>query len=156
LIALQAYAQRVQPHQSSDGAVKDSSKPAGSSSGPTLPPEKARPVIVPRFEKPPIIDGKLDDEIWKTAAVLGDFYQTQPGDNIAPSHPTQVLLGYDSKTLYIAFRVTDEPGKVRATVAKRDAIWDDDTVHVVLDTYNDKRKAYILASIRLGFSPTES
>jgi len=79
---------------------------------------------------------------------LGDFYQTQPGDNIAPSFPTQVLLGYDSKTLYIAFRVRDDAGKVHATVAKRDDIWGDDTVHVVLDTYNDKRKAYIL-----GFNP---
>ncbi len=131
----------------SDPGGKASSKPA-SSSGVILPSEKARPVTVPRFEKPPVIDGKLDDDVWKTAAVLGDFYQTQPGDNIAPSYPTQVLIGYDSKYLYIAFRARDDPAKVRATVAKRDQIWDDDTVYVALDTYNDKRKAYIL-----GFNP---
>ncbi|HLF84676.1 MAG TPA: DUF5916 domain-containing protein, partial [Blastocatellia bacterium] len=114
----------------------------------SIPAEKASPVNVPRFEKPPVIDGKLDDDVWKSAAVLGDFYQTQPGDNIAPSYPTHVLLGYDSKTLYIAFRVKDEPDKVRATVSKRDEIWDGDTVLVLLDTFNDKRKAYIL-----GFNP---
>ena len=50
-----------------------------------LPPEKARPVRVPRFEKSPVIDGKLDDEVWSRAAVLGNFYQVQPGDNIEPS-----------------------------------------------------------------------
>lgn len=148
LSSSQASGQSAQPAiRASDGG-KDSPKPAASSTNVTVPPEKARPVNVPRFEKPPVIDGKLDDEVWKTAAVLGDFYQTQPGDNIAPSYPTHVLLGYDSKTLYIAFRIKDEPDKVRATVAKRDEIWDGDTVHVVLDTFNDKRKAYIL-----GFNP---
>src|SRR5262245_1379501 len=58
-----------------------------------LPPEKAQPVKMPRFDKPPVIDGKLDDEAWKHAVVLKDFYQIQPGDNIAPSKPTEVMLG---------------------------------------------------------------
>ena len=109
-----------------------------------IPPEKANPVTVPKFDKPPVIDGKLDDEVWKTAIVLKDFYQVQPGDNIAPSKPAEVLLGYDSKTWYIAFRCPDEPGKVRATIAKRDNIWEDDNVGMFIDTFNDKRKAYAL------------
>ncbi len=148
LSSFPASGQSAQPATRASDGAKSSSKPASASSTVTLPPEKARPVSVPRFEKPPVIDGKLDEDVWKTAAVLGDFYQTQPGDNIAPSYPTHVLLGYDSKTLYIAFRVKDEPDKVRATVAKRDEIWDGDTVHVILDTFNDKRKGYIL-----GFNP---
>lgn len=148
LSSFTASAQSARPAAKSSDPGKDTSKPSASSSKVTLPPEKTQPVNIPRFETPPVIDGKLEDDAWKNAAVLGDFYQTQPGDNIAPSYPTQVLLGYDSKNLYIAFRVKDDPGKVRATVSKRDEIWDGDTVHVVLDTYNDKRKAYIL-----GFNP---
>src|SRR5258706_16140690 len=61
--------------------------------GLVLPPEKAQPVRVPKFDKAPLIDGKLDDEVWQHAAVLKDFYQIQPGDNIPPSKPTEVLLG---------------------------------------------------------------
>ena len=34
----------------------------------TLPPEKANPVVVPKFDKPPVIDGKLDEEVWQKAA----------------------------------------------------------------------------------------
>src|SRR5688500_17622882 len=86
-------------------------------SGILLPPEKANPVHVSRFEKPPVIDGKLDEDVWKTAAVLKDFYQIDPGDNTPPLKPTEVLLGYDAKFLYIAFRAFDESDKVRATVA---------------------------------------
>jgi len=97
---------------------------------------------MPRFDKPPVIDGKLDDEIWKQAKVLKDFYQVQPGDNIAPSKPTEVLLGYDSKFIYVAFHCYDEPDKVRATIPKRDNIFDDDYVGILFDTFNDKRKAY--------------
>jgi hypothetical protein len=91
-----------------------------------LPPEKASPVTIPRFDKAPVIDGKLDDAVWQNAVVLKDFYQIDPGDNVAPSKPTEVLLGYDAKTLFIAFKAFDEPDKIRATVAKRDCIFQDD------------------------------
>jgi Domain of unknown function (DUF5916)/Carbohydrate family 9 binding domain-like len=107
-----------------------------------LPPEKSAPVRLPRFDKPPVIDGKLDDEVWKQAVTLKDFYQVQPGDNIAPSKPTLVFLGYDPKFLYIAFHCYDEPSKVRANIPKRDSIWDDDYVGILFDTFNDHRRAY--------------
>ncbi|MDX6696598.1 MAG: hypothetical protein QOF02_4201 [Blastocatellia bacterium] len=107
-----------------------------------LPPEKSQPVQLQKFDKPPVLDGKLDEEVWKQATVLKDFYQIQPGDNIAPSKPTEVLLGYDARNLYIAFRAFDEPDKVRATVAKRDNIFSDDYVGFFLDTFNDQRKAF--------------
>ncbi len=98
--------------------------------------------MLPKFDKPPVIDGKLDEEVWQKAVVLKDFYQIQPGDNVAPSKPTEVLLGFDPRFLYIAFKATDEPDKVRATVAKRDNIFQDDYVGFMLDTFNDKRKAF--------------
>lgn len=116
----------------------------------TLPTEKTAPVKVPRFDRPPTIDGKLDDEVWKQAIKLKDFYQTSPGDNIAPSQPTEVLLGYDSNTLYVAFHCYDDPSKVRANIARRDDIFNDDYVGMLLDTFNDHRKAYELDFNPLG------
>jgi hypothetical protein len=116
----------------------------------TVPPEKAQPVRVPKFDKPPVIDGKLDDEIWKSAARFKDFYQIQPGDNIAPSKPTEMLMGYDSKTLYLAVRATDDPSKVRATIPKRDSIFGDDYIGLYFDTFDDRRKAYALFFSPLG------
>ncbi|MDT4898590.1 MAG: hypothetical protein QOH25_3667 [Acidobacteriota bacterium] len=111
----------------------------------TLPPEKASPVRISKFDKPPVIDGKLDDAVWQTATVLKDFYQTSPGDNIAPSKPTEMMVSYDAKFLYFGFHCFDEPDKVRATVAKRDGVLDaEDSIRVLLDTFNDQRKAYVL------------
>lgn len=116
----------------------------------SLPADRARPVGVPRTAVPPVIDGQLDDAIWRTAVVLRDFYQTQPGDNTRPSKPTETLLAYDAKNLYIAFRAADDRAGIRATVARRDGIFDDDHIGIFLDTFNDNRRAYFLAFNPLG------
>ncbi|HLE63383.1 MAG TPA: sugar-binding protein, partial [Pyrinomonadaceae bacterium] len=133
------------PAPASNASNGKSSAPAATSKAKgsvVVPPEKAKPVTLPKFDKPPVIDGKLDDSIWQNAAVLKDFYQIQPGDNTPPSKETEIRIGYDPKFLYIAFVCYDEPGKVRTTVAKRDNIFNDDYVGFFLDTFNDKRKAF--------------
>ena len=139
------------PSNSPTPAAPAAAPKAGGKGLPPLPPEKSQPVRVARFDKAPVIDGKLDDEIWKTAAVLRDFYQIDPGDNIAPSKPTETLIGFDSKFLYIAFHCYDEPDKVRANTPKRDDVLNSgDSVRIMLDTFNDRRKAYVLAFNPLG------
>lgn len=142
----------VTPLPAANGTTE--TKPVAHAPGPrgsvVLPAEKANPVTIPRFDNPPVIDGKLDDPVWQNAVVLKDFYQINPGDNTAPSKPTEVLLGYDPKFLYVAFRASDEPDKIRSTVAKRDNIWQDDYVGFYLDTFNDKRKAFEMFFNPLG------
>ncbi|HEX8685346.1 MAG TPA: DUF5916 domain-containing protein, partial [Pyrinomonadaceae bacterium] len=103
-----------------------------------------------RVDAPPVIDGRLDEEVWKSASVFKDFVQYRPVDLVAPSQPTEVRIGYDSRFIYVGFRAYDEPGKVRATIAKRDAIFDDDWVGIWLDTFNDGRRAYELIFNPLG------
>ena len=115
-----------------------------------LPPEKASPIKVPELKGRPAIDGVLSDDAWKNAITLKDFYQVHPGDNIQPTQLTEVLLGHDDKYLYVAFRAHDTTGRIRATVAPRDQIFDDDTVGIYLDTFNDKRRAYKLFFNPLG------
>jgi hypothetical protein len=107
-----------------------------------LTPEKVAPAQLVRFDKPPVIDGKMDEDVWKTAAVFKDFTQFRPVDLVPPSQPTEVRIGYDSKFLYVAFHAFDEAGKVRATIAKRDAVFEDDWVGIWLDTFNDGRRSY--------------
>ncbi|HEY0348972.1 MAG TPA: DUF5916 domain-containing protein [Pyrinomonadaceae bacterium] len=151
VVILGAATAIAQPAPAPKASPSTSTKPAtsgGAKSAIVLPPEKTQPLTMPKFDKPPTIDGKLDDEIWKSAIVLKDFYQIQPGDNIAPSKSTEVMLGYDSKFIYIAFHCYDEPDKVRATIPKRDNIFNDDYVGILFDTFNDGRKAY-----EFDFSP---
>src|SRR5215203_2034724 len=128
--------------------TKDEKTTSTKKTGIVIPPEKARPIKIPKIELSPTIDGKIDEEVWKQAAVFKDFYQTFPGDNIEPSKPTEVMVMYDEKHLYVAFKCWDEKDKIRATVAKRDEIFGEDNVRMWLDTYNDQRRAYVI-----GFNP---
>jgi hypothetical protein len=114
-----------------------------------VPPEKARAIKIPKTGLNSVtIDGRIDEEIWKNAAVFKDFVQTGPGDNIAPSKPTEVYMMYDEKNLYVAFKCWDDKDKIRASVAKRDNVYGEDNVRMWIDTYNDQRRAYVL-----GFNP---
>ena len=111
---------------------------------------KKEPVRIPRFEVPPVIDGQMNDLVWQNAAAFGDFLQTQPGDNLPPSEPMEVFMGYDAKNLFVAFRVKQKPETVRATVKRRDDLSNEDFVGIYLDTFNDKRQAYFIFLNPLG------
>jgi len=111
---------------------------------------KQRIVKISRFEIPPEINGKMDEDVWQKAAVLKNFIQTQPADNTAATHPTEIRIGYDAKFFYMGIRAFDEKNQVRATVAKRDDLSGNDYVAVWLDTFNDNRRAYVLLFNPLG------
>ncbi|MGB7070463.1 MAG: DUF5916 domain-containing protein [Pyrinomonadaceae bacterium] len=110
-----------------------------------IPAAKSREVGIPEVSSTITIDGRPNEEAWKSAAVFRDFYQTSPGDNTAPTYQTEAYLTYDENNLYIAFKCWDDPAKIRVTVAKRDGIFGEDNVRIWLDTYNDRRRAYVLA-----------
>src|SRR5207253_2927564 len=97
IIGFSCYAQAYQSSAALSKAAD--AKPTPSKAPLTLPIEKTQPVVMKKFETPPVIDGKLDEEVWKNAVQFKDFYQVQPGDNIEPSQKTEVLMGYDSKYL---------------------------------------------------------
>lgn len=134
--------------ESTSIAKMDGPSPNSKTSTLELPIEKREPMRIPRTEASPVIDGKLDDEIWKQAAVFKDFYQTYPGNNTAPSKPTEFYMMFDEKNLYVAWKCWDDKDKIRATVAKRDNVFGEDNVRMWLDTYNDRRRAYVI-----GFNP---
>ena len=48
-----------------------------------------QPIKVPMISKSPTIDGRLNDEVWKNAAVMRDLIQIGPGDHIPPTKPTE-------------------------------------------------------------------
>lgn len=105
---------------------------------------------IPRLKTPPVIDGQLNDAVWENAAMFGDFIQTNPGDNIAPKHATEFMMAYDAKHLYVAFKVKQDRNTVRASVARRDSIFNDDYVLLYIDTFNDQRQAYVVSFNPLG------
>lgn len=96
------------------------------------------------------IDGDLDDGGWAGAAVADGFSEFQPREGVPAQSPTEALVTYDAENLYVAFRVRDDPRALRVTLQDRDAVWDDDWVMVVLDTYGDNSWAYMIGANPIG------
>jgi hypothetical protein len=118
-------------------------------------PEIAPPAItIPRLSRAPSLDDFLTmqpqgDVALEMAKVTG-FTQRNPHDGEGVSEPTEAYLGYDQKNLYVVFVCFDDPKKVRARLSRREDIYDDDEVEIILDTFHDRRRAYAFQTTPLG------
>ena len=90
----------------------------------------------------PVIDGKLNDECWKTGEWGGDFVQWIPKEGAKPSQETQFKILYDDKNIYVAIRAFDkEPNKISRKAGRRDEFVGEQA-GVNFDSYHDHRTGF--------------
>ncbi|PYX74836.1 MAG: hypothetical protein DMG78_05510, partial [Acidobacteria bacterium] len=111
-------------------------------------------ITIPRLSRAPSLDDFLTmqpqgDVALEMAKVTG-FTQRNPHDGEGVSEPTEAYLGYDQKNLYVVFVCFDDPKKVRGRLSRREDIYDDDQVEIILDTFHDRRRAYAFQTTPLG------
>ena len=112
-------------------------------------------ISVPRVSRPPRLEEFLSMEppsdLQGHLAKVDHLTQRVPSDGAPPSQRTDIYLGYDDKNLYAVFVCFDtEPEKIRARLSRREDIFEDDTVEIMLDTFHDHRRAYAFMSNPLG------
>jgi hypothetical protein len=107
-------------------------------------------VRIPRQEADVVVDGKLDEESWRSAALLTDFSQFSPTDGVPAADSTQVLVWYSPTAIHFGIRAFEAHGAVHATLADRDRIDADDHIQILLSTFNDGRQASVFAVNPLG------
>jgi hypothetical protein len=121
---------------------------SSSSLASTAPPSLLKPL---KTDKPPVIDGVLDDPVWAEAPYVKDFKTFIPDFGRDLSEETVAYFAYDSENLFFAFQCYDrEPKKIKATLSKRDDIRTDDFVCINLDSFNDQQSLYALYVNPLG------
>ena len=105
-----------------------------------------RPRIRPtRVDTPPVIDGRLNDPVWRTSTLITDFVQQSPLDGVPATEYTEVYVAYDRDHLYFGFYLHyDTPGLMRANRVDRDLASEDDLVTVYFDPFMDQRRIYEL------------
>ena len=106
---------------------------------------------IPRLETAIQIDGRLDEPVWSQATRLTGFWQYQPVDGRPAEEETEVLVWYSPDAIYFGIIAHDRnPAAIRATVADRDNIDNDDHVVLDLDTFHDRRRAFFFGVNPLG------
>ena len=103
-------------------------------------------VRIPRLDVGVTVDGVLDEPVWREAALLKGFTQYRPVDSRPVADSTEVLAFYGPDAIYFGIRAYEAHGTVvRATLADRDNIGTDDNIQILLDTFNDRRRALLFA-----------
>ena len=107
--------------------------------------------VVPRIEETIVVDGQLDEPAWARAARLGGFSEYRPVDRQRAAERTVVLVWYAPDAIHFGIIASDaEPGSIRATTADRDSLDREDSVRIFLDTFNDRRRAFVFGVNPLG------
>jgi hypothetical protein len=111
------------------------------------------PLRIARAAGPITVDGVLGDEGWRDAQRVETWYETNPGDNIAPRVRSVGYIAYDDRFFYAAFEFDDpNPGAIRAPLTDRDQISGNATDYagIILDTRNDGHSAVLLLATPRG------
>ncbi len=105
--------------------------------------EAIEAIEIPLIDHPPTLDGKLDDPVWETAARFQDFKTFKPDYGKPSSEETVVYGCSDRENFYFAARCFQKNvSEIKGTVTKRDNMFGDDWVAVIIDTFYDRQNAY--------------
>jgi len=97
-----------------------------------------------RADRPPVLDGRLDEGAWQRAQPIGALRQREPVEGAEPTEETVVRVLYNDDALFIAIVSHDRsPREIVSTQLTRDADLDvDDRITIVLDPFFDHRNGF--------------
>ncbi|MEO6866304.1 MAG: DUF5916 domain-containing protein [Gemmatimonadaceae bacterium] len=111
-----------------------------------VPPSNLTSVVATHTDHAPVIDGRDDDEIWRTAPRVTAFREFDPVEDGDPRFRTEFRVAYDSHNIYVFIRAFDpEPTLIRQTLARRDVRPPSDQLKVLIDSYHDGRTGFEFA-----------
>lgn len=105
-----------------------------------------------RVEHPPKLDGTLDDPLWQSARIVGDFRQKEPKEGEAATEKTEVRILYTRTAVFFGIHCYDSaPSRIVATELRRDVSQDlDDHFEILINSKHDHRGGYIFEVNPLG------
>lgn len=95
-----------------------------------------------RTARPPSFDD-VSNGIAQGSNQASAFVQTEPGDGDPATLSTRARIFHDEDHLYVVFVCAEARPRLRARVAPREEIADDDRVAVYLDTFHDRQRSYV-------------
>jgi hypothetical protein len=107
-----------------------------------------------RLDRPLVLDGRLDDQVYATTASVSDFIQQVPKEGTAATERTESWVLFDADALYVSARCWDTapPDRWVANELRRDTnqLRQNDTFGVILDTFHDRRNGFLFYTNPVG------
>ena len=109
-------------------------------------PARVEAVPIPAAAMAVRAGGELSDAFWQTATPVDAFVQRDPQEGGTPGQRTEFRVAYDVTTIVVKVRAYDtEPDKIVTYLTRRDLDSPGDWIHVLIDSYHDRRTAYEFA-----------
>lgn len=103
-----------------------------------------------RITVPPVINGILDDEAWKSGTWSDDFTQNEPYNGRPSTQRTEFDILFDDDNLYVAIKAYDtSPDSIVNRLTRRDEA-DGDLVGIILDSFHDLRTGFLFGVSSAG------
>ena len=100
---------------------------------------------------PILIDGILDEPVWKEAESAGKFQQYFPADNVPAVHQTDIRMLTDETTLYVGIKVFTPGSNYVIPSLERDfRAGGNDNISIIFDTFNDGTNAFLFGINPMG------
>ena len=91
----------------------------------------------------PVINGILDEDVWKTGDWVDDFTQNEPYNGKEASQRTEFKILFDDNNLYVAIKAYDtSPDSIVNRLTRRDQA-DGDLAGIILDSFHDLRTGFL-------------
>jgi hypothetical protein len=106
-----------------------------------------------RIASPLKIDGRLDEEVYRTIPSISDFIQQEPDEGAPATEKTEVWLLFDDANFYVVARCWDShPERMIATEMRHDGsrIPRNEDLAFGLDTFFDHRNGYNFEQTPIG------
>jgi hypothetical protein len=95
----------------------------------------------------PVVDGTLDDAVWRRASVSTDFTQRDPNDGEPPSERTEVRVAYDDEAIYFGIDCLDsKPDSIWAPLTRRDVFAKGERIVINIDARHDHKTGVVFAT----------
>ncbi len=105
-----------------------------------------RVVAASRRDSGIVLDGRVDEAAWLRAPKRTNFWQRAPHEAKPPRFKTEFRVLFDDDALYVAVRAYDpKPQLIRGLLTRRDESSSSDWLFVGVDSYFDRRTAFVFA-----------
>ncbi len=112
-----------------------------------------RTLTAAHTDTPLVVDGVLDEPVWRTAAPATGFVQSDPVEGQPASEATEVRMAYDADLPLhrgVVPRCRSRPASSSTRSARTSPAREQDTFEVLLDTFADRRNGFVFTTNAAG------
>jgi len=108
---------------------------------------QSKSFVVKYINTPIVLDGNLNESVWKDAQSATNFWQYFPVDSVQARQQAEIKMLFDDNNLYVGIKVNAPDNDFIVPSLRRDfRAGGSDNISLIFDTFNDGTNAFIFGT----------